>query len=110
MPASPIWLMSSEPYIPMSSRRPTKGETNAAPALAARSAWWGEKISVTLTLIPSDDSCFVVLRVSMHMGSLMLMLGWIFASSRRTESHSSFEKSFGETFMRESIVTCAAVP
>jgi hypothetical protein len=38
------------PSMPMSSRRPTKGEMKLAPALAASSAWLAEKQSVTLTM------------------------------------------------------------
>jgi len=34
----------------MSSMRPTKGEMNESPALAASSAWLAEKQSVTLTM------------------------------------------------------------
>ena len=71
----------SDPYWPMSSRRPMNGETKAAPALAARRACSGEKIRVTLTLMPSEARILVALRVSTHMGSLTLMLGWMAASS-----------------------------
>jgi hypothetical protein len=46
----------------MSSRRPRNGLTYAAPALAARSACGGEKTSVVLMRIPSDDSVLIALR------------------------------------------------
>ena len=41
------------PSSEMSSRRPIKGLTIVAPALAARSACPAEKVTVTLVLIPS---------------------------------------------------------
>ena len=43
------------PSVAMSSSRPTNGLTYAAPTLAANSACVGEKISVTLTRMPSPD-------------------------------------------------------
>ena len=39
-------------------------------------------MSVTLTLIPSEERTLVAFRVSTHMGSLTLMFLWILASSR----------------------------
>jgi hypothetical protein len=44
------------PSSPASSIRPMNGETYAAPARAASSDWFAEKISVVLTLMPSADS------------------------------------------------------
>ena len=41
------------PEVAMSSSRPTNGLTNVAPTFAASSAWAAEKISVTLTRVPS---------------------------------------------------------
>ena len=44
------------PSAPRSSNLPTKGDINAAPALAARRACAAEKHSVTLTIIPLSES------------------------------------------------------
>src|SRR5690606_16935001 len=46
------WATTSMPSWLMSSRRPTKGLTKAAPARAANRAWLAEKIKVTLTSTP----------------------------------------------------------
>ncbi|MCY1296028.1 hypothetical protein D9M70_453960 [compost metagenome] len=62
----------------MSSRRPTKGETKVAPALAASRAWLAEKHSVTLVWWPSEVSALQALRPSSVSGSLMQMLSAIF--------------------------------
>src|SRR5262245_42846630 len=48
------------PSWPMSSSRPTKGEMNVAPALAASSAWAAEKHRVTFTIVPSEASALQV--------------------------------------------------
>ena len=52
-----------------------------APALAARSAWVAEKISVTLVWMPSLESTFTAFSPSVVMGIFTTMLGWIFAIS-----------------------------
>ena len=46
---------------------------NICNALAARSAWFAEKISVTLHLIPSRERTFVALRPSTVIGILTIM-------------------------------------
>src|SRR4029453_8841569 len=58
---SPIRCM---PSWPISSSRPTKGEMNDAPALAASRAWAAEKHRVTFTIVPSEESALQVLRPS----------------------------------------------
>src|SRR3546814_5763203 len=67
------------PLKPLSSWRPTNGETKVAPALAASSAWFAEKQSVTLTIVPSPVSALQVLSPSMVSGTLM----------QRSEEHTS---------------------
>ena len=74
--------ISSTPDSEISSSRPTKGDTYAAPALAAKSAWFAVKIRVTLTLIPSAAKTFVAFKPSAVIGILTTILGWIFAISR----------------------------
>ena len=74
----PSWLMSS--------RRPTKGEMKAAPALAASNAWEGEKHRVTLTLVPPWLSARQALRPSHVSGTLTATFGAISASARPSES------------------------
>ena len=54
------------PDVAMSSSRPTNGLTNVAPTFAASSACVGEKISVTLTRLPSDDSALQALTPSLR--------------------------------------------
>ena len=50
---SAICLIKSIPGWLISSNLPRNGETYVAPALAARIAWFAEKINVTFVLIPS---------------------------------------------------------
>src|SRR3546814_16404497 len=57
------------PLKPLSSWRPTNGETKVAPALAASSAWFAEKQSVTLTIVHSPVSALQVLSPSMVSGT-----------------------------------------
>ena len=68
------------PSKPLSSCRPTKGETKVAPALAASSAWLAEKHSVTLTIVPSPVSFLQVLSPSIVSGTLMQTLSAILRS------------------------------
>ena len=72
----------------MSSSRPTKGETKAAPALAASNAWAGEKQSVTLTRMPSSVSTRQAFSPSGVKGTLTIMLG---ATSDRRRPSDSME-------------------
>ena len=58
-----------------------KGLTHQAPALAARRAWFGEKHSVTLTLIPSVVSALQAFKPSGISGTLTTMFLWILARS-----------------------------
>ena len=51
-----------------------------APALAASNAWFAEKQSVTLTIVPSTVSALQVLRPSMVSGTLIAILSAIFRS------------------------------
>src|SRR5262245_23684485 len=74
--------MSPMPSEAMSSSRPTNGLTYAAPTLAASSACVAEKISVTLTRRPSDDSAFVALTPSRVNGTLTTTCSSMRASSR----------------------------
>ncbi len=57
------------------------GETKVAPALAASSAWFAEKHSVTLVWWPSEVSALQALRPSSVSGSLMQILSAIFESA-----------------------------
>ena len=62
--------------------RPTKGEMNEAPALAASSAWLAEKHSVTLTMrFISVRIVLQAFRPSSVSGTLMQTLGAILAST-----------------------------
>ena len=63
------------PGCDISSNLPRNGDTYAAPALAARSAWLAVNINVTLTLIPYDDNTLVALSPSTVIGILTTMLG-----------------------------------
>src|SRR3546814_19002669 len=63
--------------LPISSWRPTKGETKVAPAFAASSACAAEKQSVTLTIAPSLVSALQVLSPSIVNGTLMPTFGAI---------------------------------
>src|ERR1035438_5828092 len=65
----------------MSSSRPTNGLMMYAPALAASSACPGEKHSVTLTRMPSDDRALVAWMPSRVSGHFTTMFLWILASS-----------------------------
>src|SRR5215467_16200369 len=69
------------PVVEMSSRRPTNGLTNVAPAFAARSACAGENTSVTLTRMPSLERAFVALMPSRVSGHFTTICGSIFAMS-----------------------------
>ena len=66
----------------MSSNLPRNGDTYAAPAFAASIAWFAEKINVTFTGIPSDESTFVAFNPSTVIGIFTTIFGWIFAISR----------------------------
>ena len=70
----PSWLMSS--------RRPTKGDSSQAPALAARSPWAALKMSVQLVLMPSSAKREMAERPISLMGTLMTMLGAILVKAR----------------------------
>jgi hypothetical protein len=74
--------MTSMPLIPMSSRRPMKGDTKVAPARAASRAWLALKHSVTLTMVPPWVSARQALRPSHVSGTLTAMLGAISARWR----------------------------
>ena len=69
------------PGIEISSSLPRNGDTYVAPALAARRAWFAEKISVTFVLIPSAERTLTALRPSTVIGILTIMFGWIAAIS-----------------------------
>ena len=73
--------IKSTPLVEISSRRPRNGDTYVAPALAARSAWFALKISVTFVLIPSAVRTFTAFNPSTVIGILTTMLGWILAIS-----------------------------
>ena len=62
----------------MSSSRPTNGLTNVAPTFAASSACAAEKISVTLTRMPSDDSVLHAWTPALVNGTLTTMCSSIF--------------------------------
>ena len=70
---STMSLISSMPSVATSSSRPTKGEMNEAPALAARIAWAAEKHSVTFTIVPSSDRRLQVFKPSRVSGTLTAM-------------------------------------
>ena len=70
------------PSVAMSSSRPTNGLTYAAPTLAAISACVAEKISVTLTRMPSPASALIALTPSRVNGTFTTTCSSIFASSR----------------------------
>ena len=63
------------PGCDISSSLPRNGDTYAAPALAAKRAWLAENISVTLHLMPSDESTYTALRPSTVIGIFTTMLG-----------------------------------
>ena len=65
--------MRSMPGCEMSSRRPRNGETYAAPARAASSAWFAEKIRVQLVGMPSAESTLMAFRPSAVMGIFTTM-------------------------------------
>ena len=73
----------------MSSIRPTNGLMKVAPALAARSAWFAEKQSVTLTIRPSPVSVRQARRPSQVSGTLTAMLAASCASLRPSSIISS---------------------
>ncbi len=54
----------------MSSRRPTKGDSSDAPALAASSPWFAVKISVQFVLMPSSASRLIASRPFSDIGDL----------------------------------------
>ena len=58
-------LIKVIPSWPMSSRRPTKGDTKAAPAFAARIACPAEKHKVTFTFVPSSESALQVFYIGL---------------------------------------------
>ena len=66
----------------ISSRRPTNGEMNVAPALAASRACIGVKHSVTLTIVPFSDSSLQTFRPAGGSGTLTAMFGAISESFR----------------------------
>ncbi len=70
------------PSMLMSSSRPTNGEMNVAPALAASSAWFAEKQSVTLTIRPSSLSARQAFSPSQVSGTFTAMFGASCASLR----------------------------
>src|SRR5664280_1908453 len=70
----------------MSSRRPTNGERRLAPALAARSPWLAEKISVQFVLIPSSAKRLIASRPFSLIATLTTMLGASFAKWRPSAS------------------------
>src|SRR5580765_2160959 len=70
---STISLIRFIPDVAMSSRRPTNGLTKYAPTFAARSACVGEKTSVTLTFLPSDESALHALTPSFVNGTFTTM-------------------------------------
>ena len=59
-----------------------KKPVNPTPALAARSAWLAVKISVTLVLMPSEESTFTAFKPSTVIGIFTTMFLWILAISR----------------------------
>src|SRR5262245_9967318 len=63
----------SMPGVAMSSSRPTNGDAKRAPALAASSAYVGEKMSVMFTRWPSAVSTLVALRPSTVQGHFTTM-------------------------------------
>src|SRR5690606_22454331 len=76
------WATTSMPSWLMSSRRPTKGLTKAAPARAANRAWLAEKIKVTLTSTPWAARAAVASRPAGVAGTLMTTLSAISARIR----------------------------
>src|ERR1043165_5577052 len=78
------------PSSPTSSRRPMKGLTRNAPALATSSAWRGWKHSVMLVRRPSDVSVLQARRPSTVLGSFTTMLDAILAFSRPSFSITAY--------------------